>query len=333
MNVDPSDARLIFQDHFLFNADRRIRVGFGDSEVKDESKQKGGKTACDRAREMLNLDGKCGYDIIPVENDKKKIYVRPTMESGIIPRHPCSVIFNGKSGSGKSTVLLNLLLRGDMYGPSEDDNLPDGYFDEIFIFAPTAKSDDVWQKITEVLNIPDNHLITSPSPSVLQKLLGTQRRLIEHTHKGKVHEAPRILFILDDVVSHQKFLKSKPVLQAFVANRHYGASTWICSQSFTKVPRACRLQASGLVFFKGTESELRIVTEEFQPPGGNDKEFRGLVTAVTDEPHSFLFVNLQRPFDERYRKNFTHILKLRVEDTCCPTTSKDPYPMNSNRNY
>ena len=51
----------------------------------------------------------------PLKTDKSKIKTRPCMDSGIIPKHPCSVAFIASSGGGKTQLVLNLLLKKEFY--------------------------------------------------------------------------------------------------------------------------------------------------------------------------------------------------------------------------
>ena len=57
-------------------------------------------------------------------------------ENMYIPPLESSVIISGKSDSGKSTLLANLLKNSRFYGPN--DRKPNGWFDKIFLFSPTA---------------------------------------------------------------------------------------------------------------------------------------------------------------------------------------------------
>ena len=50
-------------------------------------------------------------DIKPLKTDKSKIKTTKNMDNGVIPKHPASVMFCGKSGSGKTNLLLTLLIK------------------------------------------------------------------------------------------------------------------------------------------------------------------------------------------------------------------------------
>lgn len=232
-------------------------------------------------------------DIKPLETAKNKIKQRPLMESNIIPRHPSSVIFNGSSGSGKSVLLLNMLTRPEFFG---------GYFDEIHLFSPTGGSDDLF----EVLDLDEEHIHITMKPSELADILEEQRSSVE---ADGVDKADKILLIFEDVQGNNKFMKSKPFLKSFIANRHYNVSTWLCGQSWTRTPKACRLQANNIFYFAGSGSENELMAQEFCPPGMKKRDFIALLLQGTRERYNFVHINNRVPHAERYRRNLGTILR------------------------
>lgn len=247
-------------------------------------------------------------EIVEFKSNKSKIRQRQLMELNIIPRHPSSIIMNGKSGSGKSTLLLNLVCMPQFYGPTKttgtkEEKNKSRYHDLIFIFSPTATQDD----LPEYLNLDEKYIITENFESRLEHIITTQRSIIE---KKKIEHSPKILIIFDDIQSQDSFMRSGSFLKCFIQNRHYNISTILCSQSFTRTPRACRLQASSIFFFSGSASEMELLVEEFCPAGMNKKQFMEMVKYTTKDKHSFMHINMKVPAEERYRKNLNSILKF-----------------------
>ena len=247
-------------------------------------------------------------EIVEFKSNKSKIPQRQLMELNIIPRHPASIIMNGKSGSGKSTLLLNLCCMPQFYGPTQKTGTKQEinksrYHDLIFIFSPTATQDD----LPEYLNLDEKYIITENFESRLEHIITTQRGIIE---KKKIEHSPKILIIFDDIQSQDSFMRSGSFLKCFIQNRHYNISTILCSQSFTRTPRACRLQASSIFFFSGSASEMELLVEEFCPAGMTKKQFMEMVKYTTKDKHSFMHINMKVPAEERYRKNLNNILKF-----------------------
>lgn len=224
---------------------------------------------------------------------KHKIPQRPLMEADVIPRHPSSVIFNGSSNSGKTTLLMNLLTRPEFHA---------GYFDTIHLFSPTGGSDDLFKK----LKIPKKNIHIDMDPAKLEKIMEKQNHIIET--RG-IEKAPKLLLIYEDVQGNAKFMSTKAFLRSFIANRHFGMSTWLCGQSFTRTPRACRLQANHIFYFKGSGSEMDLLAAEFAPPGMKKKKFMLLLEQGTRDPYDFIHINMRAPHAERYRRNLDRIIE------------------------
>lgn len=256
--------------------------------------------------------------IIPYKSDKDKIKQRPLMINDVIPRHASSVLFNGKSNSGKTQLLLNLVTRPHFYG-KDCKHTPDkpciagpgmnncAYFDLVFLMSPTADGGD---DLPKYLGIPEDRIFTEPSEETLKGIMETQKNLIQQYGIAK---SPKILVIMDDVQSDSRFLNSKPVLKAFIQNRHLNISTYLLGQSWTRTPRTCRLQANNIFFFKGSGSEHKLLIDEFCPAGMKKKEFAELVDYATSEPYSFLHINMRKPTETRYCKNLDEIIDLSPE--------------------
>ena len=206
---------------------------------------------------------------------------------------PAVSFFSGSSGSGKTCLLANLLSRAEFYKD---------YFHHIFLFSPTGASDDIYDACRLP---PENVFVDLRTTDKLEAILDKQEAVIS---KDGIDKAPRILLIFDDIQSNRKFMNSRPFLRSFIANRHFNASTWLCGQSFTRTPRACRLQANNLFYFQGSGSERDIILKEFCPPGMKKPEFGKIVDYCTEERYSFMHVNKREPFDSRYRKNLDEII-------------------------
>lgn len=242
--------------------------------------------------------------IVKFSTNKHKIPQRQIMEDNIIPQHPSSVIFNGRSGSGKSNLIVNLLTRPEFYGRTKEDEPKSQYFDLIFLFSPTAKNDD----LPQYLEIPDSRTFDENFDAPLEHIIRTQKNIIE---KNGLDSAPKILIIFDDIQSQKKFMNSPNFTKMFIQNRHHGISTWVACQSFTRLPRVLRLQANALFIFPSSGSETEILAAEFTPPNTSRRQFETLIQHATRERFSFLFINMREPPDQRYRKNLDTILTIK----------------------
>lgn len=241
--------------------------------------------------------------IVKYDTNKHKIKQRPLMEQNIIPTHASAVVFCGRSGSGKSNLLVNLAERPEFYGKTNKKNPKSGYFDLVFLFSPTCHHDD----LPRYLDIPESRMFDSNFEGPLKHIINVQKGIIEQ--KG-LDKAPRILIIFDDIISQKQFMNSEFFTKMYIQNRHLGISTWVCTQSFNKIPRVCRMQANNLFIFAGSGSETEILCNEFCPSHTSKKDFERLIKHATNNRFDFLHINMRCGPEERYRRNLDTILSI-----------------------
>ncbi len=245
-------------------------------------------------------------EIKQIETSKDKI-AQPRLAKDprkIIPSLGASIVINGKSGSGKTTLLTNYITGPQFFGKCPEK--PDGWFDEIFLFSPTAGGDD----IQKALGIKKNHVYTDldEAHELIDVILESQKKKLDGG--GKAHKVPQYCIIFDDVIGETLFLKTKQFLQTFYMVRHRNCTTFICSQHYKKVPKVCRLQASFIHFFAGSQAEVEQVVEDFAPPEYTKNEFREMVNTATRGDHSFLTICMKIGWSHRFRKNLGEFFKL-----------------------
>lgn len=225
-------------------------------------------------------------------------------ELKLIPSRGYSIIINGASGTGKSTLLANYATNPNFFGPSKD--RPKGWFDKIFLFSPTADGDDV----QKALGIPKAHVCNDmdEAPQWLALILKSQKEKL--SGGGKAHKVPQYWFIFDDVIGETKFMNETTFLQCWYMVRHRNATTTCCTQHYKRLPKVCRQQASFIHFFAGNQQEVEQIVEDFAPPRYTKNEFRNLVTYATIEQYDFLTVCMKVGWVNRFRHNLGEILRL-----------------------
>ena len=107
------------------------------------------------------------YEIKSNDTEQSKIPLRKSMKDGVIAKFPSSVCFSGRSGSGKTCLLMNMLT---------NEKLLKNYFHYILVFSPTANSYDDTYK---VLNLPDENFIPDFGKEELDNLIDTRKNLID----------------------------------------------------------------------------------------------------------------------------------------------------------
>lgn len=212
---------------------------------------------------------------------------------GILPEMPSASIYCGLSKSGKSTLLKDTLT---------DPNLLGNYFHTIVMFSPTADADST---ITGALKLPSENIITNFTEDNLKEIIEGQRKLIKKKGYNWVAKHNRMAFVFDDCISHQRFLKSKTMVDLTATVRHLLISVFFLIQSYRMVARACRINMRGIAFFQSNRNETEVLLEEEGPAFLSKKEFREVVHHATEEKYSFLFINKDLNSRQRYMKKYT----------------------------
>ena len=234
--------------------------------------------------------------INPVETNKCCIAQPSAVKNGILPKLPSSYLIIGRSGSGKSTVLYNLLTSEDLLG---------NYFDLIVVFSP-VKTDDILAK----LKLPKENYINTFDEDRVNQFLDAMEKKIEKEGMNKVAKTCKLAMIFDDILQKQKFLKSTTMTKLITTNRHFCTSVFVLSQYIRSIPPVIRQNVSGVIFFPSSMMEIEKLADENCEPNMTKKQFISLVEHATKDKHSFLFINRKAEAGERIRKGFDTKLSL-----------------------
>jgi hypothetical protein len=108
-----------------------------------------------------------------------------------------------------------------------------------------------------------------------------------HTKKKKIQN----LIILDDVTqSFPTGKKPNKITSLFTNSRHLKTSIWVITHKYTAMPPIFRNQLDCLFLFR-TNSKVEVESMK-RDLNCDEKLFEENLKKATEEPHSFLFVNL-----------------------------------------
>ena len=238
------------------------------------------------------------YKIEKIETDKNKIPLRATMKDGTLPKFPFSMLISGRSGSGKTNLMMNLMTRKEFYK---------SYFHYILVFSPTAGEFDDMYKL---LDLPDENIQNDFTKDDLENLITKRKDLIKKKGIEWVGKNSRVLLILDDIIADRNFLMSEQALKMFALLRHYLCSVIVMTQSYNKIPRALRLNCNATMIFPSSQSEVEVLIDELTPANIKKREFEKVIDFCTSGRYDFLYINNHADPDKRIRKNLNEYVNL-----------------------
>ena len=201
-----------------------------------------------------------------VDNKNKKFKQRYSF----MPNDTFRMLICGNSGSGKTNLLLHMLLSLLCY-------------DEIFLYAKNLDQEKYRILIDEMNNISRElgfDVMTISNDAI-----------IPINNLG--YEDDQKLVIFDDYVCEKN---QREIVDYFIQGRHKNCSVIYLSQSFYKTPRDIRLNCSHYCIYDFPSSrERNMISSEL----GVEKE---KYKKATRKPFSFLYID--KPM-KRVKRNFT----------------------------
>lgn len=229
-------------------------------------------------------------DLMPLDSQVKR-----TDEP--LPNSYVNWLVIGKKGSGKSTLILNLLKRKSSPYYKQ--------FDNIFMISPTACRDpkfgDLVEEIQgegkyyEELNDENIHEIVEKLYEYNDEHMKRLEELKAKQQRGKrklpVMYPPNNLLILDDCLHMlPKSGANSEVNKIFTTSRHMKLSIWLLTQKMNKVNPLIRNNIDLITVFP-TDNKKEF--ESIESDWNIDKDrLHKLYNYAVEEPNSFLHISL-----------------------------------------
>ena len=228
---------------------------------------------------------------IDVKNTNKDNLEQPDcVENDIIPSLPVGILIIGRSGSGKTQVMVNIMTNNNLLGD---------YYDIVYLFTDTNPD----KELIRDLKLNKKYIITDFDEEKVKTIMSKSENSIEEYGFKK---SPKIMFLFDDILSNQKFLKSKTATKLATANRHFNISYIFCSQYYKKLPPVLRTNARYYIIFPSSMSEVEKIADELTPPQMTKKKFIKYLQHATSKKYSFMSINANS--EQPLRRGFDNIL-------------------------
>jgi len=233
------------------------------------------------------------YEIYKVKDKSESYYSK----KDIIFDLPMRLLIIGKSqASGKSNLVLNLILRPEYYGD-------DFKGENIYIVSPSIHTDNKIKKMIEVKNIPEENLMDDYDEEVLEKLYG----ILEEEYQEAVEEnqKPVNKLVIFDDMSFSGALKAHQfgvVNKLYMNGRHINVSTIITAQKYSDISTGVRENATGVILFACSNKQLELVEADHNYLKSK-RQFMDMFRDATNEKHTFFIINYTNDKHERYQNS------------------------------
>lgn len=183
---------------------------------------------------------------------------------------PFLFLISAKRNSGKSVLLLNLLVHKDLLYQR---------FDVIYVFSPTWN----YQNTFDVLDLPPEQVFEEFD----------EKKIAEIIEENK-EEQKEVLIIFDDCISSKGFKKTtehSPLNHIATLGRHFNISLIIISQKLTSVSTQVRQNSDYIVLFAINPLETKLAYDTFCNSISNYKDWQEMVKYCTKDRYNFLFID------------------------------------------
>ena len=219
------------------------------------------------------------YSILKVK-DKTDSYYTALKDIFDIPMR---LIIVGKSFlSGKSTVILNLLLRDNFYK-----NHFEG--EDIYIVS-NNKMDNKMRILKEEKDVPSDHFVEFSEPNLEAIYEEVEEKVMEAVTDGK--KPPNSLIVIDDV-AFTGALKEKVngTLSRIACNgRHINLSMIITAQKYSQISTVIRTNVSGAILLANSAKELDLMADDLNYLDSK-KDFIRMYRKATKGKNEFMVVS------------------------------------------
>lgn len=208
----------------------------------------------------------------------------------------------GSPGSGKTSTIQSLLTSHPTKSQPNKPKYFYKFWDNIFLISGSLQT--LSNKFLKLL--PDHKKHNEYSDNLLEEI-------IDELREG---ENDNNLIIIDDCI---KSLKKSKIITACALNRRHlthdpeqdgfgGVSLLVISQKFTLLDLSLRNACSHFMIYKTSNfSELKRIREEIMYDLTDD-EFNDYTKLGWKKPYSFLFIDLNKPKEDKYFIKFDKVI-------------------------
>lgn len=227
--------------------------------------------------EIINLD------VLTTKREKKKV-------NELAPDQPFRMLMIGSSGSGKTNVLIDMILRYLV-------------FDKLYVYTKHMHQGkyQLLQKI--IKSIEESEEFKEVGDFPIAYFAEDVKNVVP---LEKMDETKDNIIIFDDFITSKNQI---PMIDMFIRGRHKNASVIYLTQSYWSTPRDIRINCTHYMLFGSPNNrDLNLILGD-HCRDMDKEEFKEIFNEATREPYSFFYIDKDNKHKAlRYRKNFDGLL-------------------------
>lgn len=226
----------------------------------------------------------------------------PYIPKNPLPAKSFAMLLSGAPGSGKSNLMLSLLMSHPTKSKPDKPRYYFKYFDMIQLISPSKAT------------LPKNFIEKLPEDQIHDKFSDDLiQDIIEEMYGG---DNLNNLLLLDDCI--RDLSRSKILSKIFLNRRHItydenkegsaGLSIIVTSQKFSLLSLEFRNALSDIIIFRSSnKQEINRIKDEIMFDLDSETQDR-LLRFCWSEPYSFLYVKVNNSLEDKYYKKFDKIV-------------------------
>jgi polyhydroxyalkanoate synthesis regulator phasin len=213
-----------------------------------------------------------------------------------LPKQDIVWIVSGGKGSGKSTMVLNVLKNKHAYGR---------WFDNVYLVSPTSRNDKKFEKLVKELDTEGKYF-SECNEEVIDEIIERLKAFNESFDEEEEGRKPHNLVLFDDCLAFlPKSTQKSRFNELITTSRHLKTSVWILVQKYNRVNPIIRAQMDLLsIFHTNNKKELESLEDDLNL---NKHQFEEIYDFATSGNNSFLHISFfgGKP---KYFKKFDEIM-------------------------
>ena len=225
----------------------------------------------------------------------------PYIPSDPLPKKSFAMYIVGFSSSGKTTLLLSMLLSHPTKKKPDTPRFMYRLFDKCFLISPSKDTLPLHK-----LKIDESRIFSKYNNEVIEEIIDNE----------KEGENLNNVIVIDDSIKqiknnsrfHSLILNRRHITQNAEENNQAGLSIIVMSQKYNAADLITRVNMSDIILFRTENSkELNAIKEELMSDLDKDIQTKLLKLAWKDK-YSFLYIKNYLPTKDRYYVRFDKVI-------------------------